>query len=117
MSSAGLSLFVFGIYVALSGLGFALIPNTALDMFGMPATEEPWLRILGVVMVALGYYYVQTGRKDIRSFFRWSIHARVGVFVVFVIFYFLNWAPLTILMFGAADLIGSIWTFFALRSA
>jgi uncharacterized protein YjeT (DUF2065 family) len=116
MSSAGLSLFVFGIYMILSGLGFALIPNTALGMFAMPATEEPWLRILGALMVVVGYYYIQTGRKDIRSFFSWTIQARVGVFVIFVLFYFLNWAPATLLIFSAVDLLGSIWTFFALRS-
>jgi hypothetical protein len=117
MSSAGLSLFVYGIYMALSGFGFALIPNTALGVFGMPSTEEPWLRILGVLMVAVGYYYIQTGQKDIRSFFPWTVQARVGVFVIFVVFYFLNWAPATLLIFGAVDLLGSIWTFFALRSA
>jgi hypothetical protein len=117
MSNAGLSLFVYGIYMVLSGLGFALIPNSVLGLFGMPATEEPWLRILGVLMIAVGYYYIQTGRKDIRSFFPWSVQARVGVFVIFVVFYFLDWAAATLLIFGVVDLLGSIWTFFALRSA
>lgn len=69
MSSAGLSVFVFGIYLVLAGLGFTFIPDTSLGMFGLPAAQEPWIRVVGWLMVLIGYYYIQTGRNDIRQFF------------------------------------------------
>jgi hypothetical protein len=116
MSAAGLSVLVFGIYVVLNGAGFTLIPNTLLGLLGVPTTNEPWIRILGWVMVALGYYYIQTGRHDIRPFFMWTVYARVSVLIMFVIFCLLGWAPTTILIFGAVDLLGAVWTFLALRA-
>ena len=116
MSAAALSLFVFGIYVVLTGVGFTFIPNTMLGLLGVPATKEHWIRILGALMVALGYYYIETGRNEVHSFFIWTVYARVGVMFMFLLFFLLNWAPATILLFGALDLLGAIWTFLALRA-
>lgn len=116
MSAAGLSVFVFGIYLIVNGLGFTFIPNTLLGLFGMAATTEPWIRVLGWVLVILGYYYTQTGRNNIYQFFIWTVYARFSVMVMFLLFYLLGWAPATLLIFGAIDLLGAIWTFLALRS-
>lgn len=116
MSGAALSMFVFGIYLILSGLGFTFIPNTALGLFGLPSTEEPWIRIVGWLMVVIGYYYVMSGRKELRQFFPWTVYARVSVFVIFLLFYFLNWATWVLLIFGTVDLLGALWTYFAQRS-
>lgn len=116
MSSAGISLFVFGIYMVFAGLGFTFMPNTPLGLFGMPSTQEPWIKIMGVLMVAIGYYYIQTGRKDIRLFFTWTVQARLAVFLIFILFYLLQWAPATILIFGTVDLLGAVWTWVTNRS-
>jgi len=116
VSSAGLSVFVFGIYLVLAGLGFTFIPDTSLGMFGLPAAQEPWIRVVGWLMVLIGYYYIQTGRNDIRQFFTWTVQVRVSVFLIFILFYFLNWAPAVLLIFGTIDLLGAIWTFFAQRA-
>jgi hypothetical protein len=116
MSAAGLSVFVFGIYVVLNGAGFTFIPNVLLGLLGVPTTDEPWIRILGWVMVAVGYYYIQTGRRELRPFFLWTVIARVSVFVMFLLFFLLGWAPMTIVLFGTVDLLGAVWTFLALRA-
>lgn len=116
MSAAGLSVFVFGIYVVLNGAGFTFIPNVLLGLLGVPTTDEPWIRILGWVMVVVGYYYIQTGRREIRPFFLWTVIARVSVFVMFLLFFLLGWAPMTIVLFGTVDLLGAVWTFLALRA-
>lgn len=116
MNAAALSLFVFGIYTALSGLGFTFIPNTMLGLLGAPATGEHWIRILGVVLVGLGYYYIQVARHNIRPFFIWSVYARIGVAAMFLAFFLLGWAPATILLFGAAELAAAIWTLLASRA-
>ncbi len=116
MSGSAISLFVFAIYLILGGLGFALMPNVSLGLFGMPATQEPWIRIVGTLMVAIGYYYLQVARKDIKPFYMLTVQARIGVFLAFMLFVLLKWAPLTLAMFGAIDLLGAIWTYLTLRS-
>ena len=116
MSSAGISVFVFGVYLVINGLIFTFMPNTPLGLLGMPATQEPWIRVMGWLMVLIGYYYIQTGRNNISQFFNWTVQARISVFLIFLLFFFLNWAPATILIFGAIDLIGAIWTLVTNRS-
>lgn len=116
MTTSAMSVFVFGIYMIVNGLGFTFIPNTMLGLFGVPATNEPWIRVLGWVMVVLGYYYIQASRNEIRPFFIWSVYARTSVMIMFLVFFLLGWAPTTLLLFGAIDLLGAIWTFLALRS-
>jgi len=116
MSSAGLSVFVFGIYLVINGLGFTFMPNFSLGLFGLPETQEPWIRIMGWLMVLIGYYYIQTGRNDLKQFFSWTVQARISVFIIFLVFYFLGWAPTTLLIFGAVDLAGAIWTLVANKS-
>jgi hypothetical protein len=116
MSEAALSVFVFGVYVILIGLGFTLIPNTMLGLFGVPATSEPWIRVLGWVLVVLGYYCIQTARHELQPFFLWTVYGRASVMLAFLVFFLLAWAPATILLFGAVDLLGAIWTLLALRA-
>ena len=40
MSKAARSLFVFGIYLIVIGLGFLVMPNVPLGLFGFPPTSE-----------------------------------------------------------------------------
>ena len=116
MSKAAKSVHVFGLYLALPGLGFLLIPNVLLPLFGGPTTDQPWIRVVGVLVLALGYYYVQAARKELTEFFPVTVHVRVAVFVVFAAFVLLRLAPPTLIMFGVVDLAGAIWTQLSLRS-
>jgi uncharacterized membrane protein YesL len=51
------------------------------------------------------------------GFFRWTVQARAVVIVFFVAFVFLGWVKPVLIIFGAIDLAGAIWTFMALRSS
>ncbi len=117
MSKAAKSVFVFGIYLVLTGLGFLLVPNTMFGLFGIPATTEPWIRVVAVLMLILGYYYIQSARSELTALFRFSVHARFPVILFFAAFVLLGLAPPALIMFGVVDLLGAIWTAAALRSA
>jgi len=56
MSNAAKSILVFGIYLVVIGLGFLVVPNTVLALFGFPTTNEPWIRVVGLLVLILGYY-------------------------------------------------------------
>ncbi|PKL15091.1 MAG: hypothetical protein CVV49_21980 [Spirochaetae bacterium HGW-Spirochaetae-5] len=116
MSKAAKSIFIFSIYMAAAGLGFMVAPNIPLVMLGFSATNEPWIRVVGMLMVILGYYYFQASRKESEFFFRSTVHVRPFVLVCFIIFAATGLADPMIILFGVIDLLGAIWTAFALRS-
>jgi hypothetical protein len=116
MSGAAISILVFGIYLILGGLGFTIMPNMSLSLFGLPSTVEPWIRVMGWLMIVIGYFYIMSSRNDIRRFFFWTVYERIATFIIFLVFYMIGWTPWTILIFGTVDLIGAIWTYLAQRS-
>ena len=116
MSRSAVSLLVFGVYLWLLGAILIVAPNFLLGLFGMPSTEEIWIRIAGVLTLLLGYYYTSASRKELKDFFSWTVNARTAVFIFFIIFVFMDFADWKLILFGAIDLLGALWTFLALRS-
>ncbi len=117
MSKSALSLFVFGIYVLLLGIILMVIPNVLLTIFGLPATTEVWVRVVGMLVFLLGYYYIRAYRneKEMISFYRWTVHARASVIVFFIIFVALGFVTPLLILFGVVDLLAAIWTWKTLR--
>jgi hypothetical protein len=116
MSRAALSLHVFGLYLALVGATLAVAPNALLALFALPATEEVWVRVLGVVALALALYYLLAARHEVVPFFRWTVAGRLGGFVGFTALALLGFGPPALALFGAVDLGGALWTAWALRA-
>lgn len=115
MSRAAKSLFIFGIYLAGLGLMLLLVPNLLLRAFGVPPTNEVWIRINGMFILCLSFYYVQTARHELTSFIRWTVWARIAVIFSFAAFVLLVSAPKALLLFGLIDLFSAIWTWLALN--
>ncbi len=117
MSKAATSVLVFGVYLIVIGLGFLLVPNMFLGLFGFPTTTEPWIRVMAVLLLILAYYYIQAARNEMTGFFRLTVHGRASVIVFFAAFVALGLAQPMLIMFGAVDLLGAIWTASTLRTA
>ncbi len=115
MTRAAKSLFVFGIYLCGLGLVLLLVPNLILRVFGVPSTNEVWIRVNGMFVLCLSFYYIQAARNKLTIFIRWTIWARVAVIFYFAAFVLLLSAPKALLLFGAIDLLSAIWTWFALK--
>lgn len=115
MNRAAASVFYFGIYVLVLGLGLIAVPNLILAPFGFPPTSEVWLRVVGVLAAAIGWYYVSSARAGLEPFFRATVAMRILVFVCFGAFVLLGFAKPALTLFGAVDLAGAIWTATALR--
>src|SRR5205823_2822523 len=73
MSQAAKSLFVFGIYLCGLGLILLLVPNLLLQVFGVSPTNEVWIRINGMFVLCLSFYYVQAARNRLTIFIRWTV--------------------------------------------
>lgn len=115
MSRAAVSVFVFGIYLLFLGITLIVVPNILLSVFGIPATNEVWLRVVGMLVLLLGYYDIMAARRELTDFFRWSVYARASVIVFFTVFVLLEFVSPMLILFGTFDLLGSIWTGLALR--
>lgn len=115
MSQAAISLFVFGIYLCVLGLILLLVPNLILRVFEVPPTTEVWIRINGMFVLCLSFYYVQAARNELTIFIRWTVWTRGAVIIYFTAFILLVSAPKALLLFGLIDLLSAIWTWLALK--
>jgi hypothetical protein len=115
MSAAARSAYVFGIYLIVVG-GMAMsAPNTLLWLLRLEPTSEPWIRMLGVVVAAIGMLDVACARTNQTGFIRATVGTRTFAALSFSAFVALGLAPATILLFAAIDAAGALWTFLALR--
>jgi len=117
MSYGAKTVFVFGIYLVVLGITLIALPNLLLNAFGFPATSEVWIRVVGMLVLILAFYYTQAARKELTVFFQWTVYARASVIVFFLAFVVLGLAKAALILFGVVDLAGAIWTGLALRSS
>ena len=118
MNAAALSLKVFGAYLVIVAAQLMLVPDLFLKLFMLPpAVPDTWLRVLGLVVLVLAYYYIQAARHQLRPMMEASVNGRLFAAAVFVGFVITGVGPLQLLLFGAVDLVCALWTRHGLRSA
>ena len=117
MTKSARSVGVFSIYLFVLGAVLVLIPNVLLSIFMIPSTNEVWIRVVGMLVVLLGFYYFQASKNDMmRNFFQWTVYARLSVPVFFIIFVLFGLAPPMLILFGIVDAAAAIWTHISLSS-
>jgi hypothetical protein len=114
MNSAVLSIFVFGIYLIFVGAGFLFIPNTLLPFFKFPKTEEPWIRVMAVLVLVIAIFYLVAAHYDLRVIFWTTVFGRFFVFLSFALLVLTKKAKPMLLMFGVIDALGAVWTLITL---
>ena len=117
MNRAAKSVLIFGIYELVLGLVLLLIPNLLLPLFGFPPTDEPWIRVVGMIELILAYYYIQAARQGLRCLLRWTVHERSFAFACLAVLVGAGLAAPMLALFGLVDLAGAIWTGLALQSS
>ena len=119
MSKAAKTILCFGIYLILLGISMMVIPNILLAIFTIPLTNEVWIRIVGMIVLLLGYIYIRAALNEegMTHFFRWTVHTRSSVIVFLAIFVLFGFAKPILILFGVMDLLAAAWTGPSLRSA
>lgn len=117
MTSFARTLFVFGIYMLALGATVVLAPNFLLSLFHVPTTNEVWIRVVGMLVIFLGIYDIVAAKAEHTLLIKWSIPVRFSVIVFFAVFVVAGLAPPVLLLFGAIDSAGAIWTWSALKKA
>ena len=117
MSNSARSVFIFGLYLFVLGIVFLVVPNVLLGMFSLPDAADVWVRVVGMLVLFLSFYYTQAGRKNLTDFFQWTVYVRASVIVFFTIFVLLGFADPPLILFAVVDLLGGVWTGLAIRSS
>jgi len=69
-----------------------------------------------MMILIVGFIDFMASGNEMRLFFRWTVYARLAVPIFLIGFVVLASAPPVILVFGAIDAIGAIWTGLCLRA-
>jgi len=104
----------FAVYVFVVAAVLVFAPNLLLAAFGAPPTTEVWIRVVGVLACMIGVY-AWVGATH-RPFLQASVYTRAVVFVALTAFALLGLGSPLLALFGAVDLCGGLWTYFALRA-
>jgi hypothetical protein len=116
MSKAARSVWVFSLYLYALGVVLLIVPNLLLGLFGVPETNEVWVRVVGMLVLILGYYYMTAARNELTPMIRATVFGRCAVLVFFIAFVVEGFAPPILIVFGVIDAVAATWTFFALRA-
>ena len=114
MKGSSLSMLVFSAYAGILSALLLFYPNFFL-LLGFDEVNTPWVRILGYIVGALSFYYFMAVQEEQKSFYRWSVYARMPLFPFFVLLVVLGLAPPIMVLIGAWDTGLAIWTGAALR--
>ena len=117
MSTPTVSVLVYGLYLVALGVVYMIVPNVPLRLFGFESTTEPWIRVMAAMVAIVGYYYVQAARNRLRTFYRWTLHCRAFFPVFTVALVVAGLVKPMLLLFGAIDLAGALWTGLTLRNS
>jgi hypothetical membrane protein len=116
MSKSAFSAKVFAIYLFVVGAVLVVAPNFLLSIFRIPPTSEVWIHVVGVAAFMIGVYAWVAAKHENKPFLEASVYTRFVVFVAFTTFAVIGLASPMIVLFGVADLLGGIWTHFALKA-
>jgi hypothetical protein len=117
MSDPAKTVYAFGWYIVVLGATLVLAPNLLLATFGLPPTEEVWIRVVGMLLLFLAGYYFIAARAEWTQFFRASVWFRSLVILFFIAFVLLGLVKPVVLAFAGVDLLAALWTASALRHA
>jgi hypothetical protein len=108
------SLTVQMVYVAITGLQLIFVPNMMLSTFGIPPTNEIWIKNLGIIVfiLAILYYYIRkTTDMEVVKATIWGRLVAAGGIIVLAL---TSSMPILIL-FATFDIATAAWTWFELK--
>ena len=98
MSKSAKSVFVFGIYLAINGLMLLLIPNVLITLLGIESTNEVWIRLCGVLFMAVAIYYILGAMHEIIVIMKATAFIRFTIILFFVSFALLEFVSPNIII-------------------
>lgn len=106
---------VFAIYMVILSVALIFFPYRFTALFNMAPPDGLWIRLLGVILGILAFYYVMAVREENETFYRWTSLGRLVILPAVVVLVALGIAPPILLLLATWDTGCGIWTGLALR--
>ena len=117
MSNSKISVVVFGLYlIFVVGLGFMIAPHFILNLIGLSAGDDFWVRFAGMLASIIGAYYLLAARAGMESFYLWTVPARYYAAAFMLLMVALGKIDSVLLLFATIDAASATWTWIASRS-
>ncbi len=97
-------------YVLTAGPLLLLIPNVLLGVFGFAPTSEIWIRVLGMLVTVLSFYYYALARHGNRQTVGATVAGRLVFCAGLVVFVIIGLAPPALIGFAVAETGLALWT-------
>jgi len=94
------------------GIILLFIPNIILPLFKLPVSGEPWLNLLGFVLICSSYYYIRSALSGNIEFVKYTIHTRLAAPLIVAYLITTGKADWHFLSFGIVDGLGAAWTWY-----
>ena len=111
MSKSAKSVLIYGIYLAINGLMLLLIPNVLTSSLGIEPTNEVWIRLSGILLMAIAVYYILGAKYEIIVILKATAFIRVSIILFFTAFVLLDLVSPNIIIISLIDFLGGFWTF------
>jgi hypothetical protein len=97
------------------GVILLFFPSIVLPLAGLSASGEPWLNLLGFVLICSSYYYLRSASSGNMQFAMYTTHTRFAA--PLVVFYLIatGKADWHFASFGIIDGLGGSWTWYELK--
>ena len=115
MSKSAKSVFIYGIYLAINGLMLLLVPNVLLNSLGIEPTTEVWIRLAGILLIAIAVYYILAAKYELIVIMKATAFIRFSIIFFFTAFVLLKLVSSSIIIISVIDFLGGAWTFLMLR--
>lgn len=115
MSPAAKSVFAVGALLTGLGIAFALAPGVPTAVLGFEAGAEPVVRVLGIVVAALGAYYMIASSREDGTLIRATVPVRALAGTGLLLLVAFGAAELPVLAFVLLEYVGAAWTWVASR--
>jgi hypothetical protein len=114
MTCAGVSVFVYGILLAVLGAVATFWPAWLLSLLSLESSEPTWIRLTGWLTVALGLYYIAAAWRAMVEFYFVTVVVRIAAVVAFIVLVYRFNAPVQLLLFALTDGVSALITQFLL---
>ncbi len=116
MTTPAKTIHYFAFYMIFEVVMLLWSPPALLQMVGVDPSDAVWLRVIAGVVAGLTIYYFKISREQIVAMYPITTYERSTVFVATAALYLFNHLPFIVLLVGIVDLLGALWTLWAMRS-
>jgi hypothetical protein len=117
MSRPARSLFYFAVYILVTGVTLIAAPGFVASLLRLPPATAGWTRLIGLLALVIGAYDVAGSRAECIPYIRASVPVRFGFATGTLMLVVFGEMPATILLLGATDIAGALWTAFELKAS